>query len=177
MVEKIPTLAVATAMAWIRAVEEGDGVGMWRLMDDNFRLCDTQLWLWANRDHPNLHGFDREELATELSLRTSDNHLWPLLIEGRVGANRHYLPDGFDETWGLLENRRIVGPDLEVLFFADTKLVGESLPPGGLLTDGFGVLMRGGPDSGYQVAAAGSDSPPQPGWPPQPGGPVDIVDR
>ena len=175
--EQVPLAAVSTAFAWIDALRSEDGKLAWTIRDENLRLCETQLFLWANREHPLLAEDDLESLARELSQIESDHPLWPRLIEARVNANAEHIPDAYSDDWSALSGRRVVTADLEAVFLTDPARI-----PGGVIQDdyvetGLVVLLRGAPNDGYRVAAMQDYHPPVPGWPPTPGGPLDIVDR
>lgn len=145
---------------------------MWAIQDDNYRLCETQFWLWANRGRPGIRSLDLDVLANELSQVSTDDPLHRHLLDARLETTLKQLPEGFLETWRPLENPRPVGPGLAQIVFlkGDEKTF---LAPGELVGGAFGVVVRETPHR-WLVAGLG-DHPPRPGWPPTLGGPTDIV--
>ncbi len=177
MAEMLPRGVAETAFAWVDAVLSGDGRAMWHMFDDNLRLVETQLWLWANRDHPTIADSSLDALASDLSQPISGHPLWPGLLEARLSTAKEQFPSAWNDSWGPLSGRRVVGDGLEVAFFTDRARI-----PGGVvkeesLATGMVLLLRGHPRDGYQVAAQQMYSPSIPGWPPMSGEPVDIIDR
>ncbi len=58
-----PDGPVAAAVAWLEIVISSDLMDVWPRTDPQLRLVLAQAWLWANRDHPDVAPYDRDEAA------------------------------------------------------------------------------------------------------------------
>ena len=177
MNEMIPQEAARTAFAWVEAIQESPPEISWAMRDDNLRLCETQLFLWANRGESVLSNVNLDDLAIHLAQAWSSHALWPDLIQARQNVNVDALPQEFDDNWGPLSARRVVGADLEVAMLADPDSIPGGVAEESDVISGLAILLRGSPEVGYRVAAMQDYHAPIPGWPPQPGGPTDVVDK
>jgi len=52
-----------SASAWIQAAARGDYEEMWRLSDENWRLCRAQAWPWSNRAQLGLDSMTTSQLS------------------------------------------------------------------------------------------------------------------
>jgi hypothetical protein len=174
-VERVPQDAVETVLAWAGAALAGDFPAMWQVMDANLRLCEAQLWVYANQEHPSLEGVDRDILADELAQITSEHPLWVFFQRDRLAAIRaHYIPQWGPERWWAAQNRRLVGEDLDVILIINPDVV-PYIPADDIIvgspTSMRAYLARFGPQ-GWQLAGFDYNVP-VPGWPPSLGGPIE----
>jgi hypothetical protein len=173
-VERVPQDAVEIVLAWIEAALTGDFPAMWHVMDANVRLCEAQLWVYANQGHPSLEGMDRDTLADELAQVTSESPLRVFFERDRLATiRRHYLPQWAPERWSTAQNRRIVGEDLDVILVVNPDVI-PYIPDGiigGAPHELRAYLVRFGAQ-GWQLAGFDYNVP-VPGWPPSLGGPIE----
>ena len=169
-VEPVPAGAVAVVLWWADALAAGDFRTMWHSMDDQFRLCEAQLWIFSNQEHPALQTEDRDVLANELAQLESDHHLRGPFEEGRLAQGRNYLPSWPRDRWTVAGNRRKTAEDLDLVLILDPEVIGDEIPEG-IFGDGGGVAVYVTrlSSAGWRVAGLGY-WPHDPGWPPSPGG-------
>jgi hypothetical protein len=137
----------------------------WQLADANWRLCRAQAWIWNNRDHPLVAGFDREAAAIGLAADPSDYALWNAFASTEL--------DQFTEAWsepdlrayGAASRPRRVS-DGEIVMLVDLSeypggaMVHEATPVTGVP---FFVRKVAG---NWVIANVAGDHLPKPGWPP-----------
>jgi hypothetical protein len=142
---------------------DGNLRAAWPLMDERLRLVTVQAWLWANRAHPAVTPFDRDEVADSLAGLAFDHELWPTFEQTQLDEFRDEWRDFNHSDWGAASRPRPIAPDLELVLFIRTG--GEALmveTPTEMPALPF--LMRSTP-TGWLIAAF-SDQLPEPGWPP-----------
>lgn len=158
---------VETASQWLRGVGEGDFAKVWAGMDDNYRLCVAQAWLWSNRTNPYVVGRDLNQEAHRLVTEPTEVDLWEPFARTEMREIRQMcdrLPQLLESgTLGAGSSSRVVGPDLEVIIFMETDEVLVFNDPT-LVDTAFPFTLRMTED-GWKVAAYG-DFVPEPGWPP-----------
>src|SRR4051812_28934856 len=96
-----PAGPVKAAGTFTRLIlEDGDLRGAWPLMDPVLRLVAAQAWLWANRTHPSVAPYDRDEAAAALADLSFDHALWPAFEDTQLAEFRRDWA-GFNHTdWG-----------------------------------------------------------------------------
>lgn len=160
-----PDGPVAASTKWITLVQSGDLQSAWSLTDPHLRLIRAQAWLWANRDHPMIAPYDRDDAATRLSGLAFDHPLWEAFEETQIGEFHEAWPDFDLESWGVASRPRPVPPDLEVVVYMRTggevQVIAE---PSVLPARSF--LLRSTPD-GWLMFGFNSTDPGEPGWPPR----------
>lgn len=158
---------VETVYEWLRSVGEGDFAAVWHGMDDNYRLCVAQAWLWSNRTHPYVVGLDLNQEADRLVAGRSESDLWEHFAQTEMREVQQMcdrLPRLLDSgTLGAGSSSRVVGPDLEIVILMETDEV-LAFDGATLVDTAFPFTVRM-TDNGWKVAAFG-DFVPEPGWPP-----------
>jgi hypothetical protein len=173
--EPLPAGAVEAVLGWYEAIESGDFDRIWAHLDDNMRLCEAQLWVFANLEHPTLAGIDRDVLAADLAAEKSSHHLRPFFEDSRASAAPANLPSWPREFLGVPSHRRLVGEDLDVVLVVDTRTV-PAIVPGTTLLDPqeSRIVLTRFTERGWLIA--GNDyNPPIPGWPPSNGAPIERI--
>ena len=157
---------VEAAGRWIEAVmQDHDWEEAWSLTDDVLRLAHVQAWLWANRMEPELAGEDLDELA---QTRLEEGPADPLWEDFAVAALATYDATWLEfdlRRWSVGGEPRLVGPDLEVVYFV-RQAESPILVTEPALVVARPFLMRF-TEGGWLVAHAGSNHLPVPGWPPE----------
>jgi hypothetical protein len=158
---------VAAGTEWFSAILEQQSLrAAWPKTDPVLRLVMVQAWIWANRWHPLLRGLDRNELAAKLASEEPTHPLWSH-FEAVQLREFHETWEGFNlRDWGASSRPRPIAPDYEIVLWIETG--GEVLrfEEATLVENAIILLMHSTP-RGWIVAAAGSETPPVPGWPPQ----------
>lgn len=157
---------VAAVYAFLDAIlTEGNYGKAWRVADPNWRLCRAQAWLWANRDHPLVASFDRDDAARSLAADDSTHELWGHFAATELEQFTEAWADPDVTKYGAASASRPVA-DGEIVFLTDV-----SGSPSGLLVTA-PTLLKGVPflvrqiDDVWVIANVAGDSLPEPGWPP-----------
>lgn len=153
------------AWRWVHAASEGDHAALWRLMDDNLRLCRVQAWLWNNRDSISLSAGTRDDTAAQL-VEGAPPDLWAAFTQSEADQYRSSVDWLSGQELGISLRRRRVGPDYEIVI----------LLPLGQHADGFVVREPSLARNSYPLllhrvggeffVASATSAPPMPGWPP-----------
>jgi hypothetical protein len=156
-----PGSPAEAALRFLQHLDNRDHAQWWSAMDDNFRLCQVQQYLWEHRDE--LEGLDEalDDIAVGMAAERSKHPL----AEPFVELQRALLADRWViqlERWregrmNVLEGPHLIGPDLEHVFLLSP---GEGDEKPFTLT----FVMRH-VNGTWKVAAYG-DHIPTPGWPP-----------
>ena len=163
-----PGTAQAAATAWVEAVmDRGDLATAWALTDPTLRLVLAQDWVWEHRhdavvgDHE-----DWDALADALSDSPSQHWLWDSFASELV-TRWHTIWKGFStKTWGAWDEPEVVGLDLEMVTFVETRGRPVAVAPR-RATFSRRFLARH-TETGWVVAGINGDQVFRPGWPPSP---------
>jgi hypothetical protein len=156
-----PESPAAAALRFLALLDRGDQSAWWAAIDDNFRLCLVQRYLWEHRDE--LEGLDEalDDLAVGMAAEGSRHPLAQPFIELQleVLAKEWAVPL---EHWregrlAVVEGPHLLGPDLEHVFLESPSEPDE--PPVTL------TLAMRHVNGAWKVAAYG-ETIPTPGWPP-----------
>lgn len=165
-----PSGPVAAVYAWLDFIKSDNFASAWEGMDDNFRLCRAQAWLWMNRNHDDIAVLNLEQEAQRLVAVPSRSFLWSDFAVTELDQLHQAWRRFFDAyeagTLGAASQSRVIGPDLEVVVLQDTGTKEAVVYEGEtLIRDAFVFTLRMTSD-GWKVAAYG-DHLPAPGWPPE----------
>ena len=145
--------------------DDGDYEQAWQLADANWRLCRAQAWLWNNRHHPDLAGFNLDQAAAGLAESRSTHELWDAFAQAELAQFRGVYGNPDLRTWGAASRpRRVDDGEIVLLLdlsehpngaivYADTPVIGVS----------FLVREINGE---WKIANVAGDHLPQAGWPP-----------
>lgn len=158
------------ALAWVRAVSEGDVASAWEALSDEVQLALAQMWIYHNPavlEDPLADGLDRDQLAERL-----------LAEEDQLSVNMRFIEIRTIYTsWGDVEpdklamgtNPRPIGPGLEVVRLlhtddleVDDKGIHQFQP--GTWARSLTVIVASDAQ-GWRVAGV-NDQLIRPGWPP-----------
>lgn len=115
-----PESAVAAANAWLKAVQDNNIEAAWHGIEPSTRLVLAQAWVIANAKHPDLQGYNKEELANSLSRYNPSHDLAPAFLATQLREFQNTY-QGYDEdTWGAGERPRRFRIDYELLILMDT---------------------------------------------------------
>lgn len=144
------------------------------VMTPEFRLARAQIWIWNNRNAPDVAGRDLDELASGLAAGDRAAHLWRDFAIGELAL----YSTACAEWWGRVgtaSRPRPVAPDLEVVLFADM----DELRASGALSEASGMSRVVAPTGltrvcpvlvetrdGVCYVAGHGEEPHTPGWPP-----------
>ncbi|MFJ4486809.1 SEFIR domain-containing protein [Streptomyces longwoodensis] len=154
---------VDTANKFVKAVKKRKINRAWELLTPTLRLVLAQAWIWANKDHPDVTPYDRNELANSLSAVKSNHPLTRGFMAMQLGEFQSAF-EAIDETWGAASNPRPIGIDYELVLLSptggDVIIFDERTGP--LRTAPFLMKQLMGQ---WRVDAFGPAYP-IPGWPP-----------
>jgi hypothetical protein len=154
---------VMAAQDWLASVRRGRMRKLWEEIDPNLRLVLAQAWIFANRDHPNLAGLDRDKLAAELA-KIRPRHK---LVRAFFATQLAEIQDAYraydNETWGAAERPRRFGVDHELVILMETGGDIIEWQPG-MRLPAIPILLRR--VLGRWRIANFSAEMPIPGWPP-----------
>ncbi|MFD5289652.1 SEFIR domain-containing protein [Streptomyces rochei] len=110
---------VDTANKFVKAVKKKKMSRAWELLTPTLRLVLVQAWIWANKDHPSVTRYGRDELASSLSA-VKPNH--PLARDFMATQLEEFQGAfmAIDETWGAASNPRPIGIDYELVLLSPT---------------------------------------------------------
>jgi hypothetical protein len=160
-----PDGPVAAAGTWLALVLAGNLREAWPKTDPNLRVVLAQAWLWANREHPEVTPYERDDAAASLAGLTFDHDLWLPFEETQLGEIRGWAGDFNLKDWGAASHPRLVPPDRELVMFIRTGGEVLTFEEPTFVEGALTMLMRHAP-SGWLVAGF-SDEAPEPGWPPK----------
>jgi hypothetical protein len=164
-----PEGPVMAAAEWLRCVlERNDLAEAWPLTDPNLRLVLTQEFLWANREHEALAGYDLTDTATSLASCDFEHELWPAFQESQVREFHEAWDEFFSGYYAVASRPRPVGVDYELVKYVETESDEPMWVTEPTLVVAQVYLMRA-TEGGWLMAGFGVDTPPTPGWPPTPG--------
>jgi len=156
-----PGSPAEAALRFLEHLDNGDHAEWWSAIDDNFRLCQVQLYLWEHREE--LQGLDEalDDIAVGMAAERSKHPL----AEPFIGLQLALLSGHWViplQRWregrvNVLEGPHLIGPDLEHVFLLSPSEGGEE--PVSLT-----FVMRH-VDGTWKVAAY-DEHIPTPGWPP-----------
>ncbi|WP_159394046.1 toll/interleukin-1 receptor domain-containing protein [Streptomyces sp. NRRL F-5755] len=154
---------VDTANKFVQAVKKNKMDRAWNLLTPTLRLVLAQAWVWANKDHPNLAPYNREELAKSLSTIKPTHKLTKDFMATQLGEFKSSF-SSIDETWGAASNPRPIGIDYELVVLSPTggDIVIFDERTGPIQTSPF--LMK--QTMGQWRVHSFSPAYPIPGWPP-----------
>jgi tetratricopeptide (TPR) repeat protein len=154
---------VDTANKFVKTVKKRKINRAWELLTPTLRLVLAQAWIWANKDHPDVTPYDRNELANSLSAVKSNHPLTRGFMATQLGEFQSAF-EAIDETWGAASNPRPIGIDYELVLLSptggDVIIFDERTGP--LRTAPFLMKQLMGQ---WRVDAFGPAYP-IPGWPP-----------
>lgn len=110
---------VDTANKFVTAVKKKKMNRAWELLTPTLRLVLAQAWIWANKEHPNVIPYDREELSRSLSSVKPEHPLAKHFMESQLREFQSSFSD-IDETWGAASNPRPIGIDYELVLLSPT---------------------------------------------------------
>lgn len=110
---------VAAASTWLKSVLSGDLAEAWRRVDPPFRHVLTQAWVRANREHPELVGYDPAVLARELSEEEPSHPLWRAYATSQVREFQANWSEFDPKTWGAASCPRFIAPEYELVLLAE----------------------------------------------------------
>lgn len=163
--ELIPADAVETVLRFINLVwAERNLRGAWVLVDDLFRQCWVQQWLYPMRDQARADGFDPDDVVAAFCRSMVNHPLWEPFERTQI---RNLLSWGDLQNWNIPSHRRRVTEDVDLVILVPTKPPGGFIPPHSFLGDGLSILVRETRE-GWRVLNLSSDHViPEPGWPPR----------
>ncbi|MFF1661391.1 toll/interleukin-1 receptor domain-containing protein [Streptomyces sp. NPDC058258] len=155
---------VTAATNWLMNVKRGKKREVWKVLTRELRLALTQDWIIANEGHPDFATYSRDELAEELSAKSSRHPLSKHLLRSKLQVLQHHYRRWDIDGWGAASNPRRIGLDYELVVMAaadEGVLITEEGEPLSV----YPILMRKvGP--GWMVANF-TAAYPIPGWPPR----------
>src|SRR3954453_9816735 len=152
--------AAASVERFLGYLDSGDHAAWWGAIDDNFRLCQVELYLWQHRDE--LEGLAEAlpDLAVGMAAEGSRHPLAQPFIELQLALlTEHWaleLKRWREGHMSVVEGLHLFGPDLEHVYLLSPSDGEEPLT----LT----FVMRH-VNGAWKVAAYGEEVP-TPGWPP-----------
>jgi hypothetical protein len=159
-----PGSARAALQDWLSLVQNGKMREAWKITDRDLRLSLAQDWILANNQHPNLIGFNRDDLAVALSaLEPSGKFAEPFLSSQlRKFQNTYQHIDLAD--WGAAERQRRFKIEYELVILSPTK--GEFVTWEGNTSLRATVFILRRRLHDWHIAGFG-DEIAVPGWPPR----------
>ena len=159
---------VMTAFRWLEMViHEDDFRAIWRGLDADFRLVIAQAWLWANRDHPDVVGYDLEGAGHVLASIDEQHDLRDAFASAQLGEFRAAWTFVDTTMLGGASRPRIVAPDYEAVILAPTEGVPIYADTPTEIADALRFLMHCS-HGRWLVAGFQTDDIPNPTWPPRP---------
>ena len=166
-----PEGPVVAASSWLREVLKDNLIAAWTKTDPNLRLVLAQAFLWANRHHPAVLGYDLDEAAESLAGLTFDHDLWPEFETTQLREFHAAFDDFFSGPYGVASRPRPVGTGMEIVKFVQTPSDQPTVVTEPTAVVGHTFLLRA-TSGGWLMAGQGVDTPPEPGWPPTSGHPT-----
>lgn len=161
-----PDGPVMAAAEWLRCIlERNDLAEAWPRTDPNLRLVLAQSFLWANRGHEAVVGYDLDEAAASLASCGFDHELWPAFEATQVRESHDNWDGFFAGHYGVASRPRPVGVDYEIVKYVETESDEPALVMEPTQVIALVFLLRSSPD-GWLMAGLREETPPVPGWPP-----------
>ncbi len=162
--ELIPTDIVDIVHRFVRLVwTERNLRAAWPLVDDTFRQCWAQEWLYPIRDRALADGFEPDEVVAAFCSPIPDHPLWEPFERAQI---RNLTSWGDLENWNIPSHRRQVTINVDLVILVPTLPPGGAIPPGGFF-EGISILVRQTRE-GLRILNLSSDHViPEPGWPPR----------
>lgn len=164
-----PGDAPGVAVAWVEAVmDRRDLRQAWPLMEPNLRLVLAQHWILSHAEAGSevvgpQAGWDM--LAQGLAAEPSTHPMWDRFAKERLLRWREYWGKFSARTWKVREAERL-GPDLEIVTFAEPRLPALETKPGPPPV--FRRLAVRRSHGTWLVAGLDGRKIFRPGWPPAP---------
>src|SRR4051794_40348498 len=161
MTDVEPGSPAEAAMRFLGHLDAREHDEWWAAIDDNFRLCQVQQYLWEHREE--LQGLDEAlpDIAVGMAAERSRHPLAEPFIELQVALLAGHwvleLKRWREGSMAVVEGPHLIGPDLEHVFLSSP---GEGDQKDRALT----FVMRH-VNGTWKVAAFGEHIP-SPGWPP-----------
>ena len=162
--ELIPADIVDIVHRFVRLVwTERNLRAAWPLVDDTFRQCWAQEWLYPIRDRALADGFEPDEVVAAFCSPIPDHPLWEPFERVQI---RNLTSWGDLENWNIPSHRRQVTIDVDLVILVPTLPPGGAIPPGGFF-EGISILVRQTRE-GLRILNLSSDHViPESGWPPR----------
>jgi hypothetical protein len=162
--ELVPADAMNVMLRFVRLVwGQRDLRAAWPLVDDLFRQCWIQQWLYPIRDQALTDGFDPDEAVAAFCSSRPDHPLWEPFERAQI---RNLTSWGDHQNWNTPTHRRKMAVDVDLLVLMPTLPPRGVIPPGGI-GEGISVLVRQ-TNQGWRILNLSSDHIiPEPGWPPR----------
>lgn len=159
---------VGCTSTWIDAVQVREDLReAWRLTDPDLRLCTVQHWVWSNRQAMSVAGIDLQVAISELAVEESSHHLWDNFEAVQLRSVHESWGDLNSSNWGVGTNTRLLGPNLELVLYIDSRGSEQTIVKPGETYAGPATpfVVRHRPE-GWRVLNIQAREPPVPGWPP-----------
>jgi hypothetical protein len=157
---------IGVAYKFLEAMRDGRFEDGLTFVDENWRLCRIQSWLWNNRDQFGSDVTGLQQLATSLLNDRKPVEVW----EGFVGTEAHT----FVLAWGPLSpdrlgaasRRRRVARDYDIVILAPVDEGGGYFVMAATALPNALTFLMHHTNGHWLVANHLGNAPPQPGWPP-----------
>jgi hypothetical protein len=111
----------------------------WPLVDDIFRQCWVQQWLYPMLEQARADGFDPNEVVAAFCSPQPDHPLWDPFERTQL---RNLLSWGDVQNWRFPGHRRRVTDDVDLMYLVPTTPPGGAIPPYSSIDGGLTILVR-----------------------------------